>query len=205
MLRQARIAVREDSDRAGACVRLPAAFPLSQSTAWSHFPFGRTLSIAPHRLVDLASPSIDAAVEVDCVVKAGGSKKVDDHLTASAMMANDHQQLIRRKVVGRAGISAIGTCRAPSSLQISSSLASRTSRTVCSFPALRMSASSRTEIASDPRRCSVDISRLSPDLHYSFTYVGLETGQETSPRREVTSESLHCASAAPSLASRRAN
>jgi hypothetical protein len=37
----------------------------------------------------------------------------------------------------------------------------------------------------------VDISRLSPDLHYSFTYVGLETGQETSPRREVTSESLH--------------
>jgi hypothetical protein len=51
-------------------------------------------------LVDLASPSIDAAVEVDCVVKAGGSKKVDDHLTASAMMANDHQQLIRRKVVG---------------------------------------------------------------------------------------------------------
>jgi hypothetical protein len=51
-------------------------------------------------LVDLASPSIDAAVEVDCVVKAGASKKVDDHLTASAMMANDHQQLIRRKIVG---------------------------------------------------------------------------------------------------------
>jgi hypothetical protein len=42
-------------------------------------------------LVDLASPSIDAAVEVDCVVKAGVSEKVDDHLTASAMMANDYQ------------------------------------------------------------------------------------------------------------------
>jgi hypothetical protein len=51
-------------------------------------------------LVDLASPSINAAVEVDCVVKAGASKKVDDHLTASAMMADDHQQLIRREVVG---------------------------------------------------------------------------------------------------------
>jgi hypothetical protein len=42
-------------------------------------------------LVDLASPGIDAAVEVDCVVKAGVSEKVDDHLTASAMMANDYQ------------------------------------------------------------------------------------------------------------------
>jgi hypothetical protein len=51
-------------------------------------------------LVDLASPGIDAAVEVDCVVKAGVSEKVDDHLTASAMMANDHQWLIRREVVG---------------------------------------------------------------------------------------------------------
>jgi hypothetical protein len=51
-------------------------------------------------LVDLASPSIDAAVEVDCVVKAGVSEKVDDHLTASAMMANDYQWLIRREIVG---------------------------------------------------------------------------------------------------------
>jgi hypothetical protein len=42
-------------------------------------------------LVDLASPGIDAAAEVDCVVKAGVSEKVDDHLTASAMMANDYQ------------------------------------------------------------------------------------------------------------------
>jgi hypothetical protein len=40
-------------------------------------------------LVDLASPSIDAAVEVDCVVETGVSEKVDDHLTASAVMAND--------------------------------------------------------------------------------------------------------------------
>jgi hypothetical protein len=37
---------------------------------------------------------------VDCVVKAGVSEKVDDHLTASAMMTNDHQQLIRREVIG---------------------------------------------------------------------------------------------------------
>jgi hypothetical protein len=42
-------------------------------------------------LVDVASPSIDAAVEVDCVVKSGASKKVDDHLTANAMMADDHK------------------------------------------------------------------------------------------------------------------
>ena len=60
----------------------------------------------------------------------------------------------------RAGISAIGICRAPSSRQTSSSLASRTSRTVCFFPALRMSASSRTEITSDPLRGSVDIARM---------------------------------------------
>ena len=44
-----------------------------------------------HRFVDLASPGIDAAVEVDCVVKAGVSEKVDDHLTTSAMVANDYQ------------------------------------------------------------------------------------------------------------------
>jgi hypothetical protein len=49
-------------------------------------------------LVDVASPSIDAAVEVDGIVKAGASKKVDDHLTASAMMADDHQELVRRKL-----------------------------------------------------------------------------------------------------------
>ena len=110
-------------------VRLPPAFPLSQSPAWSQFPFGRTVSIAPHRLVDLASPSIDAAVEVACVVKAGASEKVDDHLTASAMMADDHQQLIVGKSSVRAGISAVGICKAPSSRQISSSLAFRTSRT----------------------------------------------------------------------------
>jgi hypothetical protein len=51
-------------------------------------------------LVDIASPSIDAAVEVDRIVKSGVSEKVDDHLTASAMMADDHQWLIRREVVG---------------------------------------------------------------------------------------------------------
>jgi hypothetical protein len=51
-------------------------------------------------LVDLASPGIDAAVEVDCVVKAGVSEKVDDHPTASAMMANDYQWFFRREVVG---------------------------------------------------------------------------------------------------------
>jgi hypothetical protein len=98
----------------------------------------------------------------------------------------------------RAGISAIGTCRAPSSRQISSSLASRTSRTVCSFPALRMSASSRTEIASDPLRASVDIRGCSPDLHYGGTYVGLEAGQENidatqdpSYRLEFVAPALH--------------
>jgi hypothetical protein len=43
---------------------------------------------------------MNAAVEVDRVVKAGVSQKVDDHLTVSAMMANDHQQVIRREVIG---------------------------------------------------------------------------------------------------------
>jgi hypothetical protein len=51
-------------------------------------------------LVDLASPGIDAAVEVDRVVRAGVSEKVDDHLTASAMMANNYQWFSRREVVG---------------------------------------------------------------------------------------------------------
>jgi hypothetical protein len=46
---------------------------------------GCTLSIAPHRSVDLASPGFDTAVEVDGIVKAGVSEKVDDHLTASAV------------------------------------------------------------------------------------------------------------------------
>ena len=83
----------------------------------------------------------------------------------------------------RAGISAIGICRAPSSRQTSSSFASRTSRTVCSFPALRTSASSRTEIASDPLRGSVDLARLLPDLLYCRTYVGLKAGQGTFRRK----------------------
>src|SRR5271156_3992762 len=61
------------------------------------------LSIAAHRSVDLASPGLYAAVEVDCVVKAGVSEKVDDHLTAGAVMANDHQWLIRRQVIGARG------------------------------------------------------------------------------------------------------
>ena len=38
------------------------------------------------------------AVEVDRVVKAGVSEKVDNHLTASAVVANDHQWLIGRQV-----------------------------------------------------------------------------------------------------------
>jgi hypothetical protein len=77
------------------------AFPLSQTAPYvAYFLFGRTLSIAPHRLVDLACPRFDAAVEVDGVVKAGVSEKVDDHLTASAMMANDYQWLIRWQDIG---------------------------------------------------------------------------------------------------------
>jgi hypothetical protein len=51
-------------------------------------------------LVDVASLGIDATVEVDCVVKAGAPKKVDDHLTSNAVMTNDHQDLIRWEVIG---------------------------------------------------------------------------------------------------------
>ena len=39
------------------------------------------------------------AFEVDGIVKAGVSEKVDDHLTASAVMAKDHQWLIGRQVI----------------------------------------------------------------------------------------------------------
>jgi hypothetical protein len=63
------------------------------------FPFGCTLSVALHRSVDLAGPGFGAAVEVDGIVKAGVSEKVDDHLTASAVMAKDDQWLIRRQVI----------------------------------------------------------------------------------------------------------
>jgi hypothetical protein len=49
-------------------------------------------------LVDVASPSINAAVEVDGVVETGVSKKVDDHLTASAMMADNHQRSVGREL-----------------------------------------------------------------------------------------------------------
>jgi hypothetical protein len=100
MLRQARIAVGEDSDRPAVRSAADAFSIESVSGMRRNFLFRRTLSIARHRLVDLASPGIDAAVEADCVVKAGASEEVDHHLTASAMMANDHQQLISRKVVG---------------------------------------------------------------------------------------------------------
>jgi hypothetical protein len=51
-------------------------------------------------LVNIASPDIDATVEVDCVVKAGASKKVDDHLTSNAVMTNDYQELIRWEIIG---------------------------------------------------------------------------------------------------------
>src|SRR5271165_6082644 len=100
MLRQARIAVGEDSDGAGR------AFDGRRHIyriSWRHASrvsfFGCALSIASHRLVDLAGPGFDAAVEVDRIVKAGVSKKIDDHLTASTVMANDHQRLIRRQVI----------------------------------------------------------------------------------------------------------
>jgi hypothetical protein len=91
MLRQARIAVGEDSDRPAVRSAADAFSIESVSGMRRNFLFRRTLSIARHRLVDLASPGIDAAVEADCVVKAGVSEKVDDHLTASPMMANDYQ------------------------------------------------------------------------------------------------------------------
>jgi len=41
----------------------------------------------------------DAAVEVDGIAEAGVSEKVDDHLTASAVMAKDHQGIVGRQVV----------------------------------------------------------------------------------------------------------
>ena len=64
---------------------------MSQSAACvARFLFGGTLSIAPYRLVDLVGPGFDAALEVDGIVKAGVSEKVDDQLTASAVMAKDH-------------------------------------------------------------------------------------------------------------------
>jgi hypothetical protein len=50
-------------------------------------------------LVDLADPGFDAAFEVDGIVKAGVSEKVDDHLTASAVMAKDDLWLIGRQVI----------------------------------------------------------------------------------------------------------
>ena len=62
-------------------------------------------------------------------------------VAAAVLAANPHdtQPWLFRISGDAAGISAIGICRAPSSRQIASSLASRTSRTVCPLPALRMS------------------------------------------------------------------
>jgi hypothetical protein len=113
-------------------------------------------------LVDVASPSINAAVEVDCGVKASVSKKVDDHLTASAMMTNDHQQMIRREVVGlRWNLRHRNMQSAIRSANIKLSRLPDIENGML-LPALRMSASSRTEIASEPLRGSVDIARLLP-------------------------------------------
>ena len=47
----------------------------------------------------VTGPGFDAAVEVDGIVKAGVSEKVDDHLTASAVMADDHQRSIGWQVI----------------------------------------------------------------------------------------------------------
>ena len=86
----------------------------------------------------------------------------------------------------RAGISAIGICRAPSSRQIASSLASRTSRTVCSLPALRMSASSRTETSSDPLTDSVDKAFVAPLRGMTVVHRSdWKPVKKTSKRREV--------------------
>jgi len=60
-------------------------------------PFPR--SIPRHRWIDLVSPGFDAAVEIDGIVEAGIPQEVDDHLAASAMMANHHQRMIGRKFV----------------------------------------------------------------------------------------------------------
>jgi hypothetical protein len=64
------------------------------------FSFGSMISVTPHRLIDLSSPRVDAAVEVDGVVKTSISQKVDDTLAAGAMMTNNHQRSIGRKVGG---------------------------------------------------------------------------------------------------------
>jgi hypothetical protein len=132
--------------------RRSAASPAGRSAACVAIPFGRSLSIAPHRLIDLESPGINAPVEVDCVAKAAASEKVNDHPMAGAMMANAHQGSIRREIIGAYWDLVLRTMQRSLQSAMSNSLASRKSRTLCSFPALRISASSRTEIASDPLR-----------------------------------------------------
>src|ERR1700736_4237278 len=67
------------------------------------FPSWLLRSITSHRSVDLAGPGFDAAVEIDGVVKAGAAQKVDHPLTAGAMMTNNHQGLMRRKIVDARG------------------------------------------------------------------------------------------------------
>ena len=110
-------------------------------------------------MVDLASPGIDAAVEVDCVVKAGVLEKVDDHLTASAMMTNDYQWLIWLQVLGaRWNLSHRNMKSSFQTANINLSHFPDIENSML-LPALRMSASSRTEIASDPPRGSVDIAK----------------------------------------------
>ena len=50
--------------------------------AWTSPAMTAATSIARHRLVDLIGPGFDAAVEIDGIVEAGISQKVDDHLAA---------------------------------------------------------------------------------------------------------------------------
>src|ERR1700722_5822562 len=98
------------------------------------------------------------------------------------MMTNDHQQSVRREVVGASrNLRRRNMQGAFQSANVKlSRLPDIENRTL--LPALRMSASSRTEMASEPLRGSMDITRCSPDLHYVRTHVGPEAGQETLPR-----------------------
>jgi hypothetical protein len=89
----------------------------------------------------------------------------------------------------RAGISPSEYAERPQVRKYSSSLASRTSRTVCSFPAPRMSASSRTEIASDPLRGSVDIARSL--LDYTTAVHMSDWKQDKKHRRGARSPQNH--------------
>jgi hypothetical protein len=114
------------------------------------------------------------------------SEKVDDHLTASAMMADDHQGLILREVVG--AVRNLRHRHMQSAVQSANSKLSRftdiENRMLLPCASHVCELANRDRIGSTERFCGHSEVLL---MTYTYAvYTGPEVGQETLPRRTAS-------------------